>query len=178
MTDALHKFERKMMANQRYRMYLRFFELDKDREFLTVPVLSRQNPDNPIIPFRNTRCSSPDCVYDLEDLKTKYKNAMFSSYITFTCYTCKNQIEMENFHLDQDLHKIIKIIWENYNKPGTIRCQTITMMPDGTWEPNMPSYYSKKVNSIILMFNPSKKDSKRTSLETTTFATKLTLIQT
>jgi len=138
------KFKNDLMRRQKKDMHLKFFYEDPSRQYIKVPIFSKLSPKKHILPFRNTECLKPSCIYDIQDALDKFKDSQMSSMHGFICYYCNTFIELQKFCLDLTLKKIIDQVWERFNKINKIICNGVTIMRDGQWEPNLPEYLSKK----------------------------------
>jgi len=144
------EFRKDLMRRQKKDYHVKFFQDDPTRQHITVPIFSKLGEKKKIIPFRNTDCSKPSCVYSIEDLIEKYKSSNYSTMHGFICYSCNKFIHLKNFFLDYTLNKMIEKIWEKHNRPDKIICKRITIMRDGHWEPNLPEYISIiSVNNLM-----------------------------
>ena len=142
--DPKSKYLNEIQKKSKPNMHLKFFVLNPDAEFIRVPIFSKFVPQKKIIPYRNTECTKPGCIYDITELETKFKNSMLNSYLTFTCHNCNNFIELKNFYLDATLNYMIEDVWKNYNTDDKIICENICIMRSGDWEPELPEYISEK----------------------------------
>jgi hypothetical protein len=135
-------YKQQLMSNQKKDYQVKFFQEDPNRDHITVPIFSKLGEKRQIIPFRNSGCSTPSCIYSIEDVIQKYRDGNYSSLGGFTCYACNKFIFLKNFFLDYTLKKIIDEVWKKHNRPDKIVCKRITIMRDGHWEPNLPEYLS------------------------------------
>ena len=53
--------------------------------------------------YRNTGCLKLECVYDFEELVTKFTEGGNNENLVFTCAICNTQINMKNFFRDTTL---------------------------------------------------------------------------
>lgn len=92
--------------------------------------------------MRNTQCLKPTCVYDIDELYAQYKKFNYSSYANFMCHSCRKMIDLQSFYMDEDLRKIIEVIWNTYNK-FSIQCMKAAIFKDGSWEAVIPEYIKR-----------------------------------
>lgn len=136
------EFRRELQRNQKKDYHVKFFQDDPNRDHITIPLFSKIGPKQQIVPFRNTACTNPSCVYGLEDLVQKFRESNYSTLHGFMCYSCNKFIFLKHFFLDYTLKKIIDEVWQRHNNPEKIICKRVTIMRDGHWEPNLPEYLS------------------------------------
>ena len=135
--DPLSKMRAYLMKKAKKDLHLRFFRENLDLMFISLPILNRKKAK--LVPFRNMLCEKPECLYDIEDLLHKYRESMFSNYLTFLCFNCKQVLDLSRFYLDFTLNQIIGEIFQRYNKT-TIQCKMVTILRTGQWEPSLPEY--------------------------------------
>ena len=62
-------------------MHHKFFKEDEELQKITVPVISKKieaidGEISDLLPFRNTNCARPSCVYDIGELLKKIITSM------------------------------------------------------------------------------------------------------
>lgn len=135
--DQGEKMRAYLLTRRKADFHLKFFKEDTDLMYISLSILTRQKQK--LTPYRNKKCKKPDCLYDLEELIAKYRESMFSNYLSFICFNCKKVIDLNNFFMDVTLNKIIEEIWKKYNR-FTLQCKEVTLLRTGFWEPNLPEY--------------------------------------
>lgn len=135
--DPLTKMRQYLLSRRRNDFHLRFFKENSDLMYISLPITTQNSKK--LTPFRNRKCRTPLCLYDLEEILTKYKDSMFSNYLSFICAFCKQLLDLRDFFLDSTLNKVIDEAWKSYNRV-TLQCREITLLRNGLWEPNLPEY--------------------------------------
>lgn len=135
--DPVARMREYLLSKRRSDLHLRFFKEDAELMYISLPITTRGS--SKLTPFRNNKCKTAQCLYDIEELLTKFKESMFSTYTTFLCVFCRKIIDLRGFFFDLTLSKIIEEVWRSYNRVS-LQCKEVTFLRNGFWEPNLPEY--------------------------------------
>lgn len=141
------QFTKKLMSRKMRDCHFKFFD-KKSTTKLSFPIVTKQNPKKKPLPFRNTKCLHPSCLYDIKELLERYRSSMYSSYLAFVCNSCSRTINIDDFVLDRTLQEIIERVWSEFNRPDNVVCSSVTIQRDGTWTPNLPPYLANLISTL------------------------------
>jgi len=107
--DKEQEFRDILLGKKLVNMHMKFFE-ESMLDYITVPIITKFSGNKPIVPFRNKKCSKPECVFDIDELVSKFRETMLNSSHRFICFYCKKLIDFADFFLDETLANIITIV--------------------------------------------------------------------
>ncbi|KAL4480547.1 hypothetical protein ABPG72_022302 [Tetrahymena utriculariae] len=105
-----------------------FFSKKKDQQSFQSYVIKNNAK---VIPYRNPKCLTLECIYFQEDLVQKFTtDAEYNGNFKFTCQYCNTPLYLNAFLLDSNLQKVID---DSYQKNQSIK--KITVYKNGKWDP-------------------------------------------
>lgn len=108
---------------------IKFFNIEADPNTIyKLPILSKSGKK--LNPVRNYICTKYDCLYNFDEILTKFELARFNRNYKFFCQNCSSYIELDQFFVDQTLKIIIDRIWAEYNEKE-IQCRYIEIRKSG-----------------------------------------------
>lgn len=90
------------MKKSKQGMIRRYFHYNKGVHNLELPLFSESSGKKEIIPMRNSQCLKPTCLYDIEEVCTRYARSNYSTYLNFICVSCRKLIDIYNFYRDEE----------------------------------------------------------------------------
>ena len=106
--DPEDKFLETLRRKKRDDLHLRFFEETGEIQSIISPIFTLFSGKKRISPYRNTYCGKAECVYDEDELVSRFKQSGLSSFVTFICHTCRKQIQLAKFCFDEALEEMIE----------------------------------------------------------------------
>ncbi len=113
-SKALNQFRDTLLNKKLKNAQQKYFEADQYLETINIEIITEAN--RKLTPFRNEVCKEPYCVFDIEDLQSRYKQAGFTDKYEFICEFCDSLVTLKKFNFDVTLSEGINIIWERYNQ--------------------------------------------------------------
>lgn len=90
-------------------MNRKFFHLNKDLQFIKIPIISKYREEK-IIPFRNTDCMRPKCIYELIDVLELFQKMLYNKSENFRCNFCSELVFLNGFYRDITLEEAVNNI--------------------------------------------------------------------
>lgn len=124
-----------LFSRQSRELHHKFFKRDSTIEFIKVPVLNDHSLESPVIPFRNTGCMKPICVYDFHGLMKRTQSTGYKTTFSFVCRSCHVNIEFSNFYFDCFLNEIVQSVDKMQDIPNEIVYVAVIIKRNDTWQP-------------------------------------------
>lgn len=122
---------KKLLAKKGRNLHARFFKENPEIQYFQIFITNHD--DQQLVPFRNKKCSMVNCVYDLEEIVSKYQIGKDNIEYSFLCDTCNNLISISGFQYDETLALKIRDIWNQNNSSG-ITVRVIRQLRNGKVE--------------------------------------------
>ena len=125
-------FKREILATQRANLHKPYFAQNQDLISIRVEIVTKSG--GKLVPLRNKACKLPECIYDLEEILTRFREGGYARGLQFDCKFCEVSITLKSFIYDVTLSVEIDIIWDQYNSGQTPRVKEINQYKDGHCE--------------------------------------------
>ncbi|KAL4438144.1 hypothetical protein ABPG74_016923 [Tetrahymena malaccensis] len=124
-----------------------FFSKKKGQQSFQCYVIK---DDAKVIPYRNPKCLTLECIYSQEELVKKFTtDAEYNGNFKFTCQYCNTPIYLNAFQLDSNLQKVID---DSYQKNQSIK--KITVYKNDKWDP----VFDKSKNHLSMVDIPEEEN--------------------
>ncbi len=127
------------MGRKRKNYHTKFFSESSKISTVTIPIVTTASGDKKILPFRNARCKTPECLYDFDEIMSTVVISPKGKF-SMTCKICKAGLDLDGFFLDETLEEMIKDVFERYNIGNKFICRAVKVNRKGFWEAVVPDY--------------------------------------
>jgi len=124
-----------LLSKESRDLHHKFFQRDQTLNSIKVPILNDLDLENPVVPFRNTSCMRPICVYDLQGLLKRCQSVGYKSSFHFTCKSCNTNLDFTNFVFDAFLSEIVEAVHKMQDIPNKKVYVAVIIKRDDTWQP-------------------------------------------
>ena len=135
----LEKIAQKLMSKKRKNHHAKFFSENSKLTSITIPIVTSASGDKKIIPFRNTRCKTTECLYDFDEIIAVYVTSPKGKF-SMTCKFCRASLDLEGFFIDETLQEMIQDVFDRYNLGNKFICRAVKVNRKGFWEAIVPDY--------------------------------------